>query len=87
MEENKPKAKRELKMNSNTMIEAGNVWDINCIILWIGYLLEMGPDPTRAYFWPTVNKGMTPAFDRGIRGPNLMIFFRPKGKKLKYWDF
>jgi len=39
----------------------------------------MGPDLTRAYFWPAINKGLT--------WPLAQIFFDPKGKKLKNGGF
>jgi len=51
----------------------------------IALLVEMGPNPTRAYFWPAVNKRPT-GFDPGTFRPEA-IFFDPKGKKLKNLTF
>jgi len=48
--------------------------------------IEMGPDPTRAYFCPTVSKRPT-AFDFGTLWPNSKIIFDPKWKKLKNLGF
>jgi len=43
----------------------------------------MGPDPTRAYFWPAVNKRPTQVlFD-----PTWRDFFWPEGEKLKKLTF
>jgi len=59
---------------------------------WVGYVQEQKvssrdctwPDPTQAYFWPTVNKGLTwlVLFELTQRD-----FFDPKGKKLKKLGF
>jgi len=42
-------------------------------------VLEMGPDPTQAYFWPAVNKGLSWVFFDPIQWD----FFDPKGKNWK----
>jgi len=42
-------------------------------------VIEVGPDPTQAYFWPTS--------DSSIFWPDPMSFFDPKGKKLKKSGF
>jgi len=44
---------------------------------------EMDPDPTRAYFWPAVNKRLTQLWPRYFPTRPKAIFFDPKGKKLK----
>jgi len=44
--------------------------------------LEMGPDPTRAYFWPAVNKRPTRLWPGYFLTRPEEIFFRPEGKKL-----
>jgi len=49
--------------------------------------LEMGPDPTRAYFWPTVNKRPTRLWPGYFPTRPEAIFFDPKGKKLKNLTF
>jgi len=49
------------------------------------FKLEMGPDPTRAYFWPAVNKRPTQVLSDPTQ-PKV-IFFDPKGKKLKNLPF
>jgi len=49
--------------------------------------LEMGPDPTRAYFWPAVNKRPTRLWPRYFSTRPKEIFFDPKGKKLKNLTF
>jgi len=41
--------------------------------------LEMGPDPTRAYFWPAVNK-------RPTRLQPGYFLTRPEGKKIEKFD-
>jgi len=43
----------------------------------------MGPDPTRAYFWPAVNKRQTRPWPGYFLTWPEEIFFDPKGKKLK----
>jgi len=52
--------------------------------------VEMGPGPdlTRAYFWPTVNKRPDPSMTAGyfLNQPKE-ISFEPKGKKLKQLGF
>jgi len=51
----------------------------------ISSILEMGPDLTRAYFWPTVNKRPTrlrPGYFP--TRPEEEIFFDPKGKNLTF---
>jgi len=42
-------------------------------------VIEVCPDPTQAYFWPTS--------DSSIFWPDPMSFFDPKGKKLKKLGF
>jgi len=51
------------------------------------YYVEMGPDPTRAYFWPVVNKRPTCLWPRYFPTRPKAIFFYPKGKKLKNLTF
>jgi len=48
--------------------------------------IEMGPGPTRGYFWATKIRGR-PVFDTGTFWPNLKRLFWPKGKKLKNLGF
>jgi len=43
----------------------------------------MGPDPTRAYFWPAVNKRPTWV----LSNPTRSNFFLPEGGKLKNLTF
>jgi len=46
--------------------------------------VEMGPDPTRAYFWPAVNKRPT----RVLSDPTRSDFFLNEGKKIeKFYVF
>jgi len=45
--------------------------------------VEMGPDPTRAYFWPAVNMRPTRLWPGHFPTRPEAIFFDPKGKKLK----
>jgi len=40
------------------------------------------PDPTRAYFWPAVNKGLT----RVLSDPTQRDFFWPEGQKIEKFD-
>jgi len=47
------------------------------------YYLEMGLDPTRAYFWPAVNKRLTRLF---LTWPEEMFLTR-RGKNWKILDF
>jgi len=47
----------------------------------------MGPDPTRAYFWPAVNKRPTRLQPGYFLTWPEEIFFDPKGKKLKKSTF
>jgi len=51
------------------------------------YFVEMGPDPTRAYFWPTVNKRPTRLWLEYFLTWPEDIFFDPKGKNLKKLAF
>jgi len=56
------------------------------------FILEMGPDPTRpdptrAYFWPAVNKRPTRLRPGYFPTRPEEIFFDPKGKKLKNLTF
>jgi len=57
--------------------------------LWSdGCRLEMGPDPTRAYFWPAVNKRPArPPLTQVLFDPTRRIFFWPNGEKLKNLTF
>jgi len=48
---------------------------------------EMGPDPTRAYFWPTANKRPACLWPKYFLTRPEEIFFYPKGKKLKNLGF
>jgi len=63
-----------------------------CVVLirlW-PWRLEMGPDPTdptRAYFWPAVNKRPTCLRPRYFATRPEEIFFDLKGKKLKNLTF
>jgi len=45
------------------------------------------PDPTRAYFWPAVNKRPTRLLPEYFPTQPEEIFFDPKGKKLKNLTF
>jgi len=55
---------------------------------WSPFLrLEMVPDPTRAYFWPAVNKRPTRLWPGYFLTRPEAIFFDPKGKKLKNLTF
>jgi len=47
----------------------------------------MGPDPTRAYFWPTVNKRQTGLQHGDFPTRPEEIFFDSEGKKLKILTF
>jgi len=47
----------------------------------------MGPDPTRAYFWPAVNKRPTCLQPRYFLTQPEEIFFDPKVKKFKNLTF
>jgi len=47
----------------------------------------MGPDPTRAYFWPAVNKRPTRLWPGHFLTRREEIIFDPKRKKLKIWHF
>jgi len=49
--------------------------------------LEMGPGPTRAYFWPAVNKRLTPFDPVTFRPDPKRFFFNPKGKNWTIWRF
>jgi len=55
--------------------------------LHLSVLLEMGPDLTRAYFWPAVNKRPTPLWPGYFSTQTEEIFFEPNGKKLKNLTF
>jgi len=46
-----------------------------------------GPDPTRTYFWPAVNKRPTQLWPRYFLTQPNEILFDPKGKKLKKLTF
>jgi len=50
----------------------------------------MGPDPTRAYFWPAVNKRPTqeadPPLTRVLSDPTQRDFFWSEGKKIENFD-
>jgi len=48
--------------------------------------LEMGLDPTRAYFWPAVNKSPTRLWPRHFPTRPEAIFFDPKEKKIEKFD-
>jgi len=48
-------------------------------ISYIYWLVEIGPDPTRAYFWPAVNKRPTCLW--------LGYFLTRREKNLKIWHF
>jgi len=50
-------------------------------------ILEMGPDPTRAYIWLTFNKRLTRLWPGYFSTQPEAIFFDPKGKKLKNLTF
>jgi len=50
-------------------------------------IIEMGSDPTRKYLWPTVNKGPTHLWPGYFLTQPDDIFFDPKGKNCKIWDF
>jgi len=45
------------------------------------------PDPTRAYFWPAVNKRPTRLWPGYFPTQPKAIFFEPKGKNWKIWRF
>jgi len=49
--------------------------------------VETGPDSTRTYFWPAVNKRPTCCRPRYFLTRPEDIFFDPKGKKLKNLKF
>jgi len=49
--------------------------------------LEMGPDPTRAYFWPAVKKRPTRLWPGYFPTLPEDILFDPRGKKLKNLTF
>jgi len=51
------------------------------------WLVEMDPDPTRAYFLPAVNKRPTRLWPGYFPTWPEAIFFDPKGKKLKNLTF
>jgi len=46
------------------------------------WTLEIGPDPTRAFFWPAVNKRPT----RVLSDLTRSKFFWPEGKKMEKFD-
>jgi len=48
--------------------------------------VEKGPDPTRAYFWPAINKRPKPSLTR-VLFDSIQGFFYPKGKNGKIWGF
>jgi len=50
-------------------------------------VLEMGPDPTWAYFWPAVNKRPTSLWPKYFLTRHKEIFFDRKGKNWKIWCF
>jgi len=51
---------------------------------WLCHV-EMGPDPTQAYFWPAVNKRPT-RLRPGTFQPNPKRFFWPDRKKIQKFD-
>jgi len=61
-------------------------WDKD-ITYGISYTLEMGPDPTRAYFWPAANKRLTRLWHGYfLTRPDPKRFFWSKGKKIENFD-
>jgi len=67
--------------------ELSKIWGSEILSKWsrvpIHIFVEMGPDPTQAYFWPTVNKGPTRPWPRYILTWPEAIFFYPKQKNWK----
>jgi len=52
-------------------------------IEFIDFEVEMGPDPTRAYFWPAANKRLTRLRPGYFPTQHDEIFLTLRGKKLK----
>jgi len=53
---------------------------------WLTFHVDMGPDPTRAYFWPTVNKRPTRLRPRYFLTQLEEIFFYSKGLKIEKFN-
>jgi len=51
------------------------------------FIVEIGPDPTQAYFWPAVYKGLKPILSRVLFAPTWWDFLDLKWKKLKKLRF
>jgi len=51
------------------------------------FIVEMGPNPTRAHIWPAVNKMLTQLRPGYFPTRPKAIFFDPKRKKLKNLTF
>jgi len=60
---------------------------MNTLLFKSYFLLDMGPDPIRAYFWPAVNKRSAQLWSGYFPTRPEAIFFDPKGKKLKNLTF
>jgi len=63
---------------------SGLISNLNSCI--VGLVLEMKPDPTRAYFWPAVNKRPTHLWPGYFLTQLKENFFDPRGKKLTKFD-
>jgi len=76
---------------SSGWVRSGPISTFGSINPWLKqghpHILEMGPDPTRAYFWPAVNKRPTWLWPGYFLTWPKAIFFDPRGKKLKNLTF
>jgi len=55
------------------------------LFFWLFWcIVEMGPDPTRAYFWTAINKRPTCLWPGYFPTQPEEIFFDPKGKNLTF---
>jgi len=68
-------------------LSGGSLWVDSVIVIKILCSIEMGPDPTQAYFWPAVNKRPTQLWPWYFLTRPKDIFIDPKGKKLKNLGF
>jgi len=55
------------------------------LLVWRRLRLEMGPDPTQAYFWPAVNKRPTCLWP-GYYWPYPKRFFLTRREKIEKFD-
>jgi len=58
------------------------IWYLSCSNMTLEEKSEMGPDPTRACFWPAVNKRPGTFWHDPTR-----FFLARKAKNWKIWDF